>query len=123
MHSRRLFLASAAASAASLIANSRRRRSSRQPNFVVILTDDLGFGDVGFNGSRIRTPNLDRLANAGVQVQQFYSGNPVCSPSRAALLTGRYPTRMGIPNVIFANDTYGLPRSETTLGQMLRDVG
>ncbi len=105
------------------MANSRGRRSSRQPNFLVILTDDLGFGDVGFNGSKIRTPNLDRLASQGVQMTQFYSGNPVCSPSRASLLTGRYPTRMGIPNVIFANDTYGLPKSETTLGQMLRDAG
>lgn len=105
------------------MANSRGRRSSRQPNFLVILTDDLGFGDVGFNGSKILTPNLDRLAGAGAQIKQFYAGNPVCSPSRAALLTGRYPTRMGIPNVIFANDTYGLPRSETTLAQVLRDAG
>lgn len=123
MYSRRTFLATAAATAASLTANPRGRRSSRQPNFLVILTDDLGFGDVGFNGSKIRTPNLDRLAGEGAQIQQFYSGNPVCSPSRAALLTGRYPTRMGIPNVIFPGDTYGLPNGETTLGQMLRDIG
>jgi arylsulfatase len=66
---------------------------------------------------------LDRLAGAGAQIKQFYSGNPVCSPSRAALLTGRYPTRMGIPNVILAKDTYGLPSSETTLAQTLRDAG
>jgi arylsulfatase len=123
MYSRRSFLGLAAASAASLTADSRGRRSSRQPNFVVILTDDLGFGDVGFNGSSIRTPNLDRLASAGVQIKQFYSGNPVCSPSRAAFLTGRYPTRMGIPNVIYATDAYGLPSSEMTLGQMLRGAG
>src|SRR4029077_4741337 len=91
--------------------------------FLVILTDDLGFGDVGFTGSRIRTPNLDWLAARGAQFSQFYSGNPVCSPSRAAFLTGRYPTRMGIPGVLFANDTYGLPDTETTIAQMLKPLG
>jgi arylsulfatase A len=93
------------------------------PNFLVILTDDLGFGDVGFTGSRIKTPNLDKLAAAGAQFSQFYAGNPVCSPSRAAFLTGRYPTRMGIPNVLYANDTYGLPTTETTIPEVLKPAG
>jgi len=119
---RRAFL-QATALAPVLSAQSRLRPARRRPNFLVILTDDLGFGDVGFTGSKIRTPNLDKLAAAGAQFTQFYAGNPVCSPSRAAFLTGRYPTRMGIPNVIFPTDTHGLPDSETTIGQMLKPLG
>ena len=93
------------------------------PNFLVILTDDLGFGDVGFTGSKIKTPNLDKLAAGGAQFSQFYAGNPVCSPSRAAFLTGRYPTRMGIPDVLQAKDTYGLPDTETTIPEVLKSAG
>jgi len=122
MLTRRLFL-TAAVGAPILAGQGRSRAPRRRPNFLVILTDDLGFGDVGFTGSRIKTPNLDRLAAAGAQFSQFYAGNPVCSPSRAAFLTGRYPTRMGIPGVLYANDTYGLPDSETTLSDMLKPVG
>jgi arylsulfatase len=122
MLTRRWFL-QAAAGAQILAAQSRLRAPRRHPNFLVILTDDLGFGDVGFTGSRIKTPNLDRLSAGGAQFSQFYSGNPVCSPSRAAFLTGRYPTRMGIPGVLFANDTYGLPETETTIAQMLKPAG
>ncbi|MCU1334762.1 MAG: sulfatase [Bryobacterales bacterium] len=106
-----------------LSAQSRLRPSRRPPNFLVILTDDLGFGDVGFTGSKIKTPNLDKLAAAGAQFNQFYAGNPVCSPSRAAFLTGRYPTRMGIPGVIFPTDSHGLPDTETTIAQMLKPLG
>ena len=126
MFSRRRFLKVAATSpllAAYSDAQSRSRAPRRPPNFLVILTDDLGFGDVGFTGSRIKTPNLDKLAAAGSQFSQFYAGNPLCSPSRAAFLTGRYPTRMGIPSVLFANDTYGLPDVETTIPQMLKPAG
>lgn len=119
---RRSFLVSACALAASAAAKSRRR-PDLPPNFVVILTDDMGFGDVGFNGSGIRTPNLDALAGAGAQMKQFYSGSPVCSASRAAFLTGRYPTRMGIPGVILPNDNYGLPATETTIAQLLKNAG
>jgi arylsulfatase A len=122
MFTRRAFL-QATALAPVLSAQSRLRTRHRLPNFLVILTDDLGFGDVGFTGSKIKTPNLDRLAAAGAQFTQFYAGNPVCSPSRAAFLTGRYPTRMGIPTLLQANDAYGLPDSETTLPQMLKPRG
>jgi len=94
--------------------------SAKPPNIVFILCDDLGFGDLGCYGSRIRTPNLDRLASEGVRFTNFNSADPVCSPSRAALLTGRYPTRVGVPRVLFPQDTGGLNADETTMADMLR---
>jgi arylsulfatase len=93
------------------------------PNIVFIYADDLGYGDLGCYGSSILTPNLDRMAAEGVRFTQFYSANPVCSPSRAALLTGRYPTRVGVPRVLMPKDTTGLPDSETTIAQMLKAKG
>lgn len=94
-----------------------------QPNFVVILADDLGNADLGFRGSDIRTPNIDALAAGGVCAEAFY-GMPVCTPARAALMTGRYPIRYGLQTlVIFPSHTYGLPTDERTLPQALRDVG
>jgi arylsulfatase len=119
--SRRTFLKAAAG--LPLLSLRQARADSRPPNIIVILTDDLGFGDVGFNGSRIATTNLNRLAANGATLQQFYSANPVCSPSRASLLTGRYPTRVGIPDIVFPWDTYGLADGETTIGQMLQAAG
>ncbi len=95
----------------------------RNPNIVFIYCDDLGYGDLGCYGSRLSTPNLDRLAAEGMRFTQFYSANPVCSPSRAALLTGRYPTRVGVPRVLFPNDTTGLAEDETTIAGMLRARG
>jgi arylsulfatase A len=92
----------------------------RLPNVVMIYADDLGYGDLGCYGSGIRTPNLDRMAVEGMRFTHFYSGNPVCSPSRAALLTGRYPTKAGVPRVLFPRDTTGLPDSEVTIAQMLK---
>src|SRR5215472_5848372 len=111
--SRRAFLGTAAAALL--------RGQQRPPNIVFIYADDLGYGDLGVYGSKIRTPNLDRVAAEGVRFTQFYSANPVCSPSRAALLTGRYPTRVGVPRVLNPNDTTGLALSETTMAQMLKD--
>src|SRR5690242_21828117 len=69
---------------------------AKTPNIVFILCDDLGYGDLGCYGSKLRTPNLDRLASEGVRFTEFCSADPVCSPSRAALMTGRYPTRVGV---------------------------
>jgi arylsulfatase A-like enzyme len=114
--SRRAFLASSAATA--LV-----RAQPRSPNVVFIYADDLGYGDLGVYGSKIRTPNLDRMATEGVRFTQFYSANPVCSPARAALLTGRYPTRVGVPRVLNPNDTTGLALNETTIAQMLKGSG
>ncbi|MBM3749301.1 MAG: sulfatase [Acidobacteria bacterium] len=94
--------------------------AARPLNVVIIFCDDLGYGDLGCYGSTIRTPNLDRMAAEGMRFTHFYSANPVCSPSRASLMTGRYPTRVGVPRVLFPKDTTGLPDSETTLAQVLK---
>ena len=90
------------------------------PNVVFILCDDLGYGDLGCYGSKIRTPNLDHLASEGVRFTNFCAADPVCSPSRAALLTGRYPTRVGVPRVFFPTDEGGLNLDETTMANMLK---
>jgi arylsulfatase A len=119
MMNRRAFLQTVAAAAALPLA----RGAAAPPNIVFIYADDLGYGDLGCYGSRIRTPNLDRMAAGGVRFTQFYSANPVCSPSRAALLTGRYPTRTGVPRVLFPTDTTGLSLSETTMAQTLKGAG
>jgi arylsulfatase len=111
---RRTFLSAAAAAASPL------RAAPATPNIVFILCDDLGYGDLGCYGSRIRTPNLDRMAAQGVRFTNFCSADPVCSPSRAALLTGRYPTRVGVPRVLFPQDTEGLNLDETTLADILK---
>src|SRR4051794_22219671 len=116
---RRTFLGAAAAGIPVL----GRAAATPPPNIVFILCDDLGYGDLGSYGSRIRTPNLDRMAAEGVRFTNFCSADPVCSPSRAALLTGRYPTRVGVPKVLFPQDTDGLSLDERTLGNLLKDRG
>ncbi len=95
----------------------------RAPNIVMILCDDLGYGDIGCYGSAIKTPNIDKLAAEGIKFTHFYSGNPVCSPSRTALLTGRYPVRAGVPRVLFPADKTGLPLGEVTMAQILKSKG
>lgn len=93
------------------------------PNIVVLLADDLGWGDVGYHGSRIATPNIDRLAKRGVRLEQFYA-QPVCSPTRGALMTGRYPMRLGLQcGVVRPWAEHGLPLDEQTLPDMLREIG
>jgi arylsulfatase len=114
--SRRLFLSAGACSALGAA-------PGRPPNIVLIFADDLGYGDLGCYGSKLATPHLDRLAAGGMRFTQWTSANPVCSPSRAALLTGRYPTRVGVPRVLFPRDTTGLPRDETTLAETLKRSG
>lgn len=96
--------------------------SSRKPNIVLILADDLGYGDLGSYGARaIRTPNLDRMAAEGARLTTFYASASVCTPSRAGLLTGRYPIRTGLAkDVIRQTDTHGLPLSEITIAEALK---
>ncbi len=96
---------------------------TEKPNIVIILADDLGNADLGYRGSDIKTPNIDKLANDGVQLEDFY-GMPVCTPARAELMTGRYAMRYGLETlVIFPSHTYGLPTDERTLAQALKDAG
>ncbi|MCR5881107.1 sulfatase [Phenylobacterium sp. J367] len=121
--SRRRLLGSGAAVAAATLAGPLAAAPRRKPNIVVILCDDLGYGDLGVFGSRlIRTPNIDRLAREGARLTDFYAAANVCTPSRAGLLTGRYPIRMGLAHeVIQAGDTSrGLPQSEVTIAEALR---
>src|SRR5579871_1515121 len=96
---------------------------TRTPNIVFILCDDLGYGDLASYGSNIQTPNLDRMAAEGMRFTNFCAADPVCSPSRAALLTGRYPTRVGVPQVLMPENTGGLSLDETTLANCLKDRG
>ena len=94
-----------------------------KPNIIFIMADDLGNADLGYRGSDIKTPNIDKLANEGVRCESFY-GMPVCTPSRASLMTGRYAMRYGLQTlVIFPSHTYGLPTDERTLPQALKDAG
>ena len=94
-----------------------------KPNIVFILADDLGYADVGWHGGEIKTPNLDKLANGGAKLEQFYV-QPVCSPTRAALMTGRYPMRHGLQvGVVRPWAQYGLPLDERTLPQALKEAG
>src|SRR5947208_8221291 len=101
---RRTFLKSAAGAAAGNFAAGQQRRDPR-PNIVVIMADDMGFSDIGCYGSEIATPNLDRLARDGVRFTQFYN-SARCCPSRAALLSGRYPHQVGIGAMV---DDYAKP--------------
>ncbi len=96
---------------------------AEKPNIIFIMADDLGNADLGYRGSDIKTPNIDRLATGGVRLESFY-GMMVCTPSRAALMTGRYPMRYGLQTlVIFPSHTYGLATDERTLPQALKEAG
>ena len=96
-----------------------------RPNIIVILADDLGYGDTGAYGSpRVKTPNIDALARDGVRFTQGYVAHPVCAPSRAALLTGRYQTRFGYEfNPVGRDRTGGVSRDEVLLPQVLKGAG
>lgn len=95
-----------------------------RPNFVVIFADDLGYGDLGAYGSeRNRTPHLDRMAAEGMRFTDFYATAPFCSPSRASLLTGRYPLRAGVPYVLFPTESTGLSSAEITIAEILAGQG
>jgi arylsulfatase A-like enzyme len=95
-----------------------------RPNFLIILADDLGYADVGFTGGKdIKTPHIDKLAAAGARLEQFYV-QPLCSPTRASLMTGRYPMRYGMQvGVIRPWENRGLPLEERVLPKALKEAG
>ena len=100
----------------------------KPPNFIIIMADDLGYGDLSTYGGWIDVPSIDRLAAEGLKFTDFHSNGAVCSPTRAALLTGRYQQRAGIPMVVFADpkrETHrdGLQPIEYTFAEMLKDQG
>lgn len=98
--------------------------ASRPVNFVVVFADDLGYADVGcFGAEKIRTPNIDRLASEGIRLTNFYVAQGVCSASRAALLTGCYPNRIGISGALNHTAGHGIHPDEQTLAEVLRAAG
>ncbi|UCD60387.1 MAG: sulfatase [Flavobacteriaceae bacterium] len=99
-------------------------RERKPPNIVLIFTDDQGYQDVGIFGAKdIPTPNLDQMAREGVKLTSFYAAQAVCSASRAGLLTGCYPNRIGIHNAFMPDSKIGLNPSEITIAEMLRSIG
>lgn len=99
--------------------------STSRPNVIVIVTDDQGYGDLSCLGDTdVRTPNLDALCESGARFSSFYAGSAVCSPSRAALLSGRYPGNAGVRTILRGHRTAtGLPVQVPTLADMLRELG
>ena len=98
-------------------------QAAKQPDIVFFLIDDLGYADCGFNGGKeIKTPNIDRLAQSGAIIENHYV-QPVCSPTRSTLLTGRYPTHTGVYTIVSPGAPWGLPLAERTLADALRSAG
>ncbi len=98
--------------------------AQQKTNIIFILADDLGYGDIGaFGANDIHTPNIDNLAKGGLKFTSMYSASPVCSPSRFALLTGRYPRRQGVDGVFFPESFNGIPKEEITIAEALKTKG
>lgn len=94
----------------------------RRPNIVVVLVDDVGYADFSYNGAIFNTENIDKLSSKGLRFDRFYA-SPTCSPSRASLLTGRYPVNTGITFALMPGSPAGLPEHISTLPQSLREIG
>ena len=105
------------------LASATPEAAETKPNIVFILADDLGWKDVGYHGSDIKTPNIDKLAASGARLEQFYA-QPMCTPTRAALMTGRYPLRYGLQTAVIPSaGRYGLATDEWLLPQALKETG
>src|SRR3954451_19739313 len=103
--------------------------SGRRPNVIILLADDLGYGDLACFGNRkFKTPRLDRMAAEGARLTQFNTPTPFCAPTRASLLTGRYPTRCGLtsnptPDSNVQSNELGLPAAEKTIAELFKNAG
>ncbi len=133
LYTRRNFLKTFGFTAASLaLPGCTHRMSTNQdlsdnPNFVIIMADDLGYGDIGcYGNTNIKTPHLDALAEGGMRFTDFHSNGPVCTPTRAALLTGRYQQRSGLEGVIYARGPTrqtGMALEQITFAEVLKEAG
>jgi len=126
---RRDFLKKAGLTAAALAfsgceSSLRQASSIDKPNVIIIFCDDVGYADVGVFGAKgYTTPNIDRMAAEGVKFTDFYAAAPSCTPSRAALMTGCYPQRVSLPNVIGPNAKVGISSEEKTIAEVLKPLG
>ena len=122
-----LIIASSNVNAASVSDSSNKNTSPKKPNLIIILTDDQGYKDVGFNGSHdIKTPNIDIIAKEGTRFTNAYVSYPVCGPSRAGLLTGRYQDRFGFTSNPTMDPTIaqnGIPTTEKNIAEVLKPAG
>ena len=120
----KIFLFICLAASTIVACTSLEKQRSKEPlNIIIIVADDLGWNDIGFHGSEIKTPNLDQLAAESIELKRFYSA-PICSPTRAGLLTGKYPDRFNLRNRVFsplAKD--GISPEEIFLSEMLEKAG
>ena len=108
----------------SISCNIEKDNNAISPNIVFIFADDLGYGDLSsYGASDIKTPNIDFIGKNGIKFTDFYSASSVCTPSRAGMLTGRYPQRFGLNGVLFPDSHTGLPSSEYTIAELLSDNG
>ncbi len=113
--------------AITLVATGCTEKARDNPNFVIILTDDQGYNDLScYGGSHVSTPNIDKMASEGVRLTSFYMAAPLSTPSRAALMTGSYPKRIGLATgsrfpVLLSNDEYGLNPDEITIAELLKE--
>jgi len=131
IYSRRDFLKTASIGAAALsvsgLLSAKQPSANSKPNILVIIADDLGYGDLSCYGAKdLQTPNIDSLAAAGMRFERFYANCPVCSPTRASLLTGRYPDLVGVPGVIrthITNNFGYLAPQAVLLPKLLKQVG
>lgn len=100
------------------------QKANSKPNIIIIFADDMGYGDLGCYGApKIKTSNIDKLAHGGMKFTNFYAAAPVCSASRAALLTGRYPIRTGINGVLNPTSTNGIRAEEVAIAETLKKQG
>ena len=104
--------------------SNEKANKNELPNFVLVFIDDMGYGDIGVYGATgFKTPNLDKMAASGMRFTNFYAAQPVCSASRAGILTGCYPNRIGISGALFPSSNVGINPNETTIAEMLKNKG